>query len=191
MKRLFAPFAALALAGGLLAACATATPYQPNAPGNAASGGYSELRLEGQRWRVTFSGNSLTSRQTVESYLLYRAAELTVNQGYDWFQTTDRRTEKSTTYVADPDPFYRSPYYDRWGYGFRPYWRYHGGPYGWRSWDPWGYDPFWANRMDIREINRYEATAEIVMGRGAKPSGAFEAREVMANLGPTIQRPAP
>jgi hypothetical protein len=192
MKRLIAPLAAIAALGVLLAACATATPYQPNIPGNAAAGGYSEIRLEPDRFRVTFSGNSRTSRETVESYLLYRAAELTIAQGFDWFATADRRTERTTRYQVDPDPFYSSSYYGRWGWGWRPHWRYYGGPYGWRSWDPWGYDPFWANRMDVREINRYEATAEIVMGRGRKPAndpGAFDAREVMANLGPSIVRP--
>lgn len=194
MKRLIATLAAVAALGGMVAACATATPYQPNVPGNAASGGFSEMRLEANRFRVTFSGNSLTSRETVESYLLYRAAELTVAQGYDWFALADRRTEKTTRYMADPDPFYSTPYYGRWGYGWRPHWRYYGGGYGWRSWDPWGYDPFWAGRMDVREINRYEATAEIVMGKGPKPANdtsAIDAREVLANLGPSIVRPAP
>ena len=57
--------ASLALAG-LLSACATATPYQPNLPGQAVSGGYSEQRVEANRFRVNFSGNSLTSRETVE-----------------------------------------------------------------------------------------------------------------------------
>ena len=47
--------------------------------------------------------------------------------------------------------------------------------------------------MDVRTIERFEASAEILLGKGAKPSGdprAFDARDVMANLGPTIQRPA-
>src|SRR5207253_6000050 len=58
MAKTSAAFAlALTLAAGL-AACATPTPYQPNVPGQATSGGYSELRLEQDRWRVTFAGNS-------------------------------------------------------------------------------------------------------------------------------------
>jgi len=77
MKRLLIAAAALVLAGGL-AGCETATPYQPLKPGSSA-GGYSETKLEGDRWRITFAGNSMTSRETVETYLLYRAAELTVN----------------------------------------------------------------------------------------------------------------
>ena len=46
--------------------------------------------------------------------------------------------------------------------------------------------------MNIREVTRYEAMAEIVLGRGAVPDApdAFNAREVVANLGPRVQRPA-
>src|ERR1700749_4030894 len=101
--------AALALAVALaatLAGCATPTPYPPISAGSASSGGYSEVRVEPNRWRVTFAGNSLTSRGTVEGYLLFRAAELTVQQGFDWFSIVDRNTDrKSYTYV-DPDPLY-------------------------------------------------------------------------------------
>jgi hypothetical protein len=46
--------------------------------------------------------------------------------------------------------------------------------------------------VNIRTINRYDATAEIVMYKGAKPQNdprAFDAHEVMQNLGPNIQRP--
>ena len=113
------------LLAALLTACATATPYQPNVPGQQATGGFTDQRLESDRYRVTFAGNSLTSRETVEGYLLFRAAELTVQQGFDWFSIVDRNTDrKSYTYV-DPDPLY-SPWYGP-GYGYwRPSWRYRG-----------------------------------------------------------------
>ena len=152
--------ASLALAG-LLSACATATPYQPNLPGQAVSGGYSEQRVEANRFRVNFSGNSLTSRETVEGYLLFRAAELTVQEGYDWFAVVDRNTEADRRTYVERDPLYSPWYGPSYGY-WRPYWRYYGG-FGWRTWDPvWG-DPFWADRYDVRTIERFEATAEIVM----------------------------
>ncbi|MES2035026.1 MAG: hypothetical protein V4466_12695 [Pseudomonadota bacterium] len=188
-------FKATALAAALVAttaltACATATPYQPNVRGQQVSGGFSDERIEQNRFRVTFSGNTLTGRDTVERYLLYRAAELTTNEGYDWFQLVERSTDrKARTYV---DPV--GPTFGPYGYGYwRPYWRYYGAGYGgWRAWDPWYGDPFWADRMDVRTVEKFEATAEIVMGKGPKPASdprAFDAREVMANLGPSIQRP--
>lgn len=181
--------AALVLAAGL-AACATPTPYQPNIGGHAASGGFSETQIEPNRFRVTFTGNSLTSRETVEGYLLFRAAELTVQNGYDWFSVVERDTDKKSSTYVEPDPFYH-PWYG--GYGFwRPYWRYYGPGFGWRSWDPFWGDPFWADRMDVRTIDRYDATAEILMHHGAKPQDdpkAFDAKAVMDNLRPRIRYP--
>jgi hypothetical protein len=191
MRRKAAALAAVLALGAALAACATATPYQPNIPGQSVSGGFSELRLEPDRFRVTFAGNSLTSRETVEGYLLYRAAELTTQQGYDWFEIVDRATDRQTRTYLEPDPFYR-PWYGY--YAWRPHWRYYGRGFGWRTWDPFWGDPFWANRYDVRTIDKFEATAEIVMHRGAKPPGdprAFDARAVMESLGPRILRPVP
>jgi hypothetical protein len=186
-KRTTAFAAALALALGL-AACATPTPYQPNVPGQAASGGYSEVRVEPDRWRVTFAGNSLTSRETVEAYLLFRAAELTAGQGYDWFSTVNRTTQRSGYAYIDPT------FYPWYGYGWGPSWRYHGHGWGWRTWDPYWGGPFWADSIDIHTVDQYEATAEIQMHHGAKPAEdarAFDAHAVIESLRPRIQYPAP
>ena len=189
-KRSVALALTVALAAAL-AGCATPTPYQPNIPGQASSGGYSEIRVEPNRWRVTFAGNSLTSRETVEGYLLFRAAELTTQQGFDWFSIVDRNTQRSGYTYLDPDPLYH-PWYGP-GYGYwRPSWRYWGAGPGWRTWDPYFGDPFWADRVDVRTVEKFEATAEVFMGRGAKPADdarAFDARQVIANLQPRIKYP--
>jgi hypothetical protein len=178
-----------------LAACATATPYQPAIPGQSNAGGYSELRLEPNRYRVNFAGNTLTSRETVERYLLFRAAELTVQQGYDWFETADRRTDRTTRTVVDSDPFMRPGFGWGGGYGYwRPAWRYYGPRYGgWRAWDPYWGDPFFATQAQVRTIEKFEAAAEVVLHKGVKPAGdprAFDAREIITSLGPTIVRPS-
>jgi hypothetical protein len=140
---------------------------------------------------VKFAGNSLTGRDTVEGYLLYRAAELTVAQGFDVFSVVERKTDKSTQTYVDPDPMFR-PWYGP-GYGYwRPSWRYYGAGFGWRSWDPFWGGPFWGESLDVHTVDRFEATAEIVMSKGPKAEGdvsAFDARAVMANLGPKVQRP--
>lgn len=180
--------AALLLTVGLqLAACATVTPYQPEVAGQRIHGGYSEQRLGEGRYRVTFDGNTLTSRERVEGYMLYRAAELTVRDGYDWFRIVARATDKDQrTYV---EPNYR-PWY---GYGYwRPYWRYYRPRYGWGWWYPYGPDPFWGDSYDVRTVSEFEAHAEVVMGRGPLPPGngeLFDARRVMTDLGPSIERP--
>ena len=181
--------AAAALA--FVSACAAPTPYQPELAGQKAAGGYSELRLAPDRYRVHFSGNSLTSRERVEGYLLYRAAELTLRDGYEWFLIVDRHTEHDVRTYVQPDPFYR-PWYGA-GYGYwRPHWRYYRDRFGWSEWHPEYGDPFWAGEVDVRTVERFEADAEIVMRNGPVPPGearAFDAREVLSDLGPSIERP--
>ena len=188
MKRLLLTLAATAALGGALAACETATPYQPLTQGSSFAGGYADQKLNDDLWRVTFSGNSLTSRETVERYLLYRASELTVSQGNDWFIDSHRALDKKTTYSVDP--FYATGPGFAYGWGWRPYWRFYGG-LGWRAYDPWFDGPGWGGPYDVTQINRYQASAEIRMGKGPKPPNAIDARQAMANLGPAIVRPPP
>lgn len=177
----------------MASSCMTATPYQPYR-GETASGihgGYSEERMAADRYMVRFHGNELTSRDRVEGYMLYRAAELTTAAGYDWFMIVDRHTEHDTRTIVEPDPFYR-PYYGR-DYGYwRPHWRFYRPGFGWDVWHPEYGQQFWADRIDVRTVESFEAEAEIVMRRAPVVEGevrAFDARSIIANLGPTIERP--
>jgi hypothetical protein len=179
--RALKPVLLAAAAALALSACATATPYGPAGPDSRY--GYSEQRIDADRYRVNFAGNSVTSRDQVEMALLLRAAELTVESGQDWFATVNRATDRDVRYSggATRDPFYYDRYSPFWG----PSWRY----YRRGLWSPWR-DPF-GPEFDVREIDRYEASAEIVMGRGRKPAddpNAFDAREVIQNLGSRVPR---
>ncbi len=143
--------AAIAAAGLALGSCMTATPYQPAVGTGSYRTGYSDEAIESDRFRVSFAGNSLTSRETVERYLLYRAAELTLQKGFDHFVLVSRDTEtKTNTYVDQR----WGPSYGPWGY-WRPYWRWYRPRFGWRSWDPFYDDPFWDRDVDVRTVNRY------------------------------------
>jgi hypothetical protein len=181
---------ATTIAAGSLAlvSCVTATPYQPATGRGSYANGYSDEQIEPNRFRVSFSGNSLTARETVERYLLYRAAQLTLERGFDHFILVDRDTERRTRTYVDR-PFGNGP----WGY-WGPSWRYYRPHYGWRGWSPFWGDPFWGNDIDVRTVDRYEAMAEIILGRGPKPADnlrAFDARAVIDNLGPSIMMPEP
>lgn len=160
---------------GLLAACGTygPTPYQPAAGGEM---GYADTRIESDRYRVSFRGNSLTDRETVENYLLYRAAELTLQNGYDHFTIADRDTDRDRR-MRSSGPRY---------YGSRLDYLYFHPRYGWIG----SYSPVWGPST-YNEVTRYEASAEIVLGRGPKGSdpNAFDAREVSKNLAGYVSMP--
>lgn len=166
----------LAAVAGLLAACATATPYQPASTDRY---GFNEQRIEDNRVRITFRGNTLTERETVETYLLYRAAEVTLESGRDYFIVADRDTEERTR-LQGSGPYRSSRFaFDYWYFSPR------------RGWSPW-YDPFWDEPTSYREVTRYEAVAEIAMFNGTKPENnpdAFDARDVQRNLQGSIVRP--
>ena len=182
-----------AMMGGALALTGCvggSTPYQPFSSANRIQGGYSDAQIAEGLHRVSFAGNQLTSREQVESYLLFRSAELSLEKGYDWFAIEDRVIEHDVERQIRRDPLY-DPWYDsRFGY-WRPSWRYYGAR-GWRSWYPYHGHTFWTDHVDVREVERFEAIAEIRMGNNPPPSGAsrsMNAREVIERLGPRVVRP--
>lgn len=73
----------------LLAACATAvgTPYQ--AADNKGFG-FSETRIESDRYRIVFAGDGATSAEAVEDFALLRASEIALANGYDWFRVVSK-----------------------------------------------------------------------------------------------------
>lgn len=165
----------LLMAVALLAACATATPYRQAL--SQSDYGYQAQKIEQNRYRVAFAGNSLTSRQTVENYLLYRAAELTLEQGKDYFvitkSATDKNTEHQSTVVGAPS----------FGFGYGHH-RGYGGRHG------YGYG-FGVNIINS-SYSDYQAYGDIVLKSGKKPEDnvyAYNARDVIENLGGFIQRP--
>lgn len=174
-----------AFAGGLavlaLAACAEPTPYAPSTPDNAT--GYTDQQLAANRYRVTFSGNSVTSRQTVENYLLLRAAEVTERAGYPYFVFDTRDTDTKTTYYTD---YYYSGFpsfvgFHHFGHGFHSFGYY---PY---------YEPYY-NDGYSRPITRYQAYAEIVLLSDAEAKAeprALSARDVISHLHVTSPPPPP
>ena len=155
----------LVLVGALgLAACGTPTPYQPSINGY----GYAEQALEENRYRVTFSGNSLTPRATVENYLLYRAAEVTLARGYDYFVVVGKETERTTTYFSTLHGVRSGAFHhgDRHGYGV-------------------------IGSSTSYPSSDYVAFANIVMRKGEKSpdnTAAYDARDVLKHLDPSINR---
>ncbi len=153
-----------------LAACSTPTPYQPAVN----SYGYAEQQIEGNRFRVSFTGNSVTSRQRVENYLLFRAAELTLINGGDHFVVANRDVEIDSRHGHAHGPGFYS------GFGVGSHRRHSSSGIFFSTPGP--------------TITKYRAFADIVVYKGEKPAddpNSYDARDVMAQLGPIIRRPAP
>ena len=179
----------------LLGACVSETTYHPATGYGFNRTGFSEQQVDQNRFLVTFSGNSSTPRDTVERYLLFRAAEITLQNGGDYFLMANRDTDLQSRTYTTPG------FGPGWGYGgfggyWGPSWRYYGTGFGYGrgfGWSPWyggGFGAF--NDFDIETVQRYEATAEIVIGRGPIPRDnlrAFDAHQVVQRLGPTIVLP--
>jgi hypothetical protein len=149
-----------------LAACATVTPYQPLEGGL----GYAEQKLETNRYRVRFTGSSKTPRSTVENYLMYRAAELTLQNGYGHFLVAARDLETPPARNGSSG----------------------GVSFGFGSGGHSGIGIGLGTVVGGDEPTL--AQMDVLMFAGKKPANradAFDAREVLANLEPTIQRAAP
>ncbi|MEL7348790.1 MAG: hypothetical protein AAFN17_13615 [Pseudomonadota bacterium] len=155
-----------------LAACTEPTRYAPAVERD----GYSDRAIEDNRFRVSFSGNTRTSRETVETYLLYRAAEVTLAAEKDWFRVAGQDTEAETRFRSFSTGFGRS--------GF--------GPFFFRSGFRHGFFGAGVGTTSSRPITRYEAFANILVFEGEKPDEdptAYDARSVLQTLGPAIIRP--
>lgn len=166
-----ASLSAVLLAAGLMG-CATPAPYGPRVEGSHT--GYTDERLAQNRYRVTYAGNAATPRTTVEDYLLYRAAQVTVDSGYAAFEFDTRDTKAKTTYLSTFNNYF--PYGPGWRGGF-----------GW-YWHNWAFD----NEVQSHPITRYEAYAEIVMltaDQAKAEPRALDARDVMTRLGPRVLPP--
>lgn len=80
MKKLYSLLALFALAG-----CATG--YHEKG----FWGGYSEMQLNTNIYRVTFDGNSHTRIQRSDDFVMLRAGELTLQKGFRFFKVMDSK----------------------------------------------------------------------------------------------------
>ena len=157
------------LASLALAACTTATPYQE---ANKRGQGFSEFQLEQNKYRIVFSGNASTPITTVENYLLYRAAEVTLNKGHDYFIVSDENVNTMRIFRTRGTTFGGSRFGFHRGFG----------------------TGIASTSLSTRERQEFTVSAIITLHSGKKPDSvaeAFNAKQVIAGLGSTIVRPTP
>jgi hypothetical protein len=80
----------------MLAGCAT--PYGPHQ----LVGGYSHVRIQNDVFRIVFDGNAYIHKSAVDYYALVRAAELTVQNGREYFRVLGADTDVKTINVFIP-----------------------------------------------------------------------------------------
>jgi hypothetical protein len=139
--------------------------------------GYTDTRLNENRYSVTYSGNSATDRETVENFLLMRAAQVTLGAGYSHFLFDTRETKAKTSYYSSFTGWPGWPGFGWYGY----YW-------------PYGVGAPFDVEGESRPITRLEAYAEIIMltpAQAEKEPRAIDAAQIIAHLGPIVQPPPP
>ncbi|MEQ8964688.1 MAG: hypothetical protein RID91_02585 [Azospirillaceae bacterium] len=164
---------------GLLAACAAPQPtaYRPATNGT----GYADRAVTSEIVEVRFEGNRLTDRGTVESYALYRAAEVAAVHGADRIAILDKTVEENRRTVRDYDPY---PF--GFGYGYTSGGRHVVGTrYGF---------PIYARPRDYSYTSyAAELLVRLIPPSAPNPDDApvRDVATILQTLGPAIRRPAP
>lgn len=164
MKRLaFVTIVASTLA---LSACASLAPYGPQT--GPRGQGFAEQRIESNRFRVTYNG--VGAAGPVADRALFRAAQLTVGQGYDWFEVTQRWID------GRPDS----------AGGVRPNVSIGAGSSRYGGWSSSGVGV--GLGFDLSGPQPTSTTLEVVMGRGQRPDRpeAYDARGVQDAIRPRL-----
>ncbi len=164
---------ALLLSGLFISGCASQPDYREATRGGF---GYTESKFTDTQYRVNFKARG-TDKSKAMDYAMLRAAELTLEQEYDWFVVTDRET------LVDKEHVQVSP---QVGFSRRYATVTDCGALTCRT------SRFPRSQFETgvfiggSEQSEIESILNIEMGKGAQPdaSTSFDARQVVENLGP-------
>ena len=92
-----------------------ATTYQKSG----FSGGYSEIQLDTNVFKISLKGNGHTYKERVTDFTLLRSAELTLKNGYQYFTIIDFNSHTSRSSYTTPITSYTTgSVYDSGGYAY-------------------------------------------------------------------------
>lgn len=141
-------FLSLILVSGLLSACATS--YQPQGY----SGGYTDMKLGKDIYQVSFKGNGYTGSDRVNRFFLRRCAELTQQQGYEYFALVNQEAEANQQITGTN---YNGTATSNYGGGYN-----------------------YSGTMNTTTITRHGRTGVIKLFKeGTQPPVAYEAKEIL------------
>ena len=157
---------ALTAVAVFLAACAT--PYGKYG----LLGGYTDSRIDANTFAISVDNNGFTSQQTTSMHALYRAAELTVENGFDYFVIASGASTPSSMAMAMPGSSTSSTTFNTFGSSAT-------------ATTTTRYAP-----MTVIPVVFPNSALVIKSFKGQKPGdhpSAYDAREVMKYLGPQIE----
>lgn len=142
----------------ILAGCAT--PYGKRG----VLGGYTDARISEDTFSINVQANAATSQHTATLHALYRAAELTVENGFDHFTVIGGSDQTQTGAIAIPGQSTATTTF-----------------YGGQATT----STYTAPTIVVPVVRR-SSSLVIRAGKGATPAGAHDARSVLKYLGPTV-----
>jgi hypothetical protein len=154
--------AVLASLAVLLAGCST--PYGKYG----ALGGYTDSRIDANTFSISVDNNGFTSQQTTSMHAMYRASELTVENGFDYFVIASGTSNPTSMAMAMPSSSTSTTTLNAYG----------------STATTTQYAP-----VTVVPVVFPNSTLIIKSFKGTKPTdqaNAYDAREVMKYLGPQI-----
>jgi hypothetical protein len=171
----------LAIGAVGLAACASPTPFE-RASGTDETG-YASSQLSTDRYRVSFEGNQATSRETVETYLLYRAAQIADRENSPYFVVSARDVDAQLDVDRYRHAYTTTP--GLFGYGYSYAYPY----YTTSAYGP-GYGGFAApTTVDVDDSYEAAAIIELYDSRPMGRENVFETADVLTRLDAKVRRP--
>lgn len=164
---IFAVSAFAALLAFVILGC-TPTSYHSTSMGT----GYSDRKLDGNCYEISYTANAMTSRQKVKHYLLYRAAEITLDTGNKKFVVLEQhpgRGRLEGVKYGDEGKHYEFEHHHLW-------------------FDDQNVSQEYSTTT-YQPLSRYTATATFQSFSGAEPpvdGRVFDARELIELLGPAV-----
>ena len=146
----------------------TPTSYHATSMGT----GYSDRKLDKNRYEISYTANAMTSRQKVKHYLLYRAAEITLDTGNKKFVVLEQhpgRGRLEGVKYGEEGKHYEFEHHHLW----------FNDPNVSQEYSTTRYQP----------LSQYTATATFQSFSGAEPpvdGKVFDSRELIELLGPSV-----
>lgn len=130
------------------------------------TGGVSAAQIGPNQWRITAAGNAYTDADTISDFAMRKAAETTLEQGYEWFgivSSEDRTRSELGSFTTPSTTNFSASQFGNTVSGTST--TYGGG-------------------TSVYSMTKPGRSMVIEMGRGQRPRGAFDAAETLRYMLP-------